>query len=230
MVVQFRQKQQAMQTEPVLPSVRERLENAIVDGRFTPGEKLDLEGLAQEFGCSRTPIREASQQLEMSGLVRIVAKRGTFVAELGVEELTERFEVMAELESMCARLAARRISNEELITLEAEHETCSHLSETNDVDGYYHQNSLFHACIYRASHNAFLEQEALRLHAILQPYRRMQLRLRNRLKQSLMEHEAIVTAIRAGDADAAMEAMRDHVLIQGDRFRDLVSLLRRYPA
>lgn len=218
-----------MQTGTAVPSIRERLENDIINGRFAPGEKLDLEGLAYEFGCSRTPIREASQQLEMSGLLRIVAKRGTFVARLGVEELTERFEVMAELESMCARLAARRISQEELDTLEAEHEACRHLSEAKDVDGYYHQNSLFHSCIYRASHNAFLEQETLRLHAILQPYRRMQLRVRKRLKQSLMEHEAILIAIRAGDADVAMAAMKDHVLIQGDRFHDLVAALRQHP-
>ncbi len=213
-----------------VPSIRERLENAIFDGRFAPGAKLDLAGLADEFDCSRTPIREALKQLEWSGLVRIAAKRGTFVAEWGVDELTERFEVMAELESMCARLAARRISQEELETLETEHETCTHFSDSEDMDGYYHQNSLFHGCIYRASHNAFLEHEALRLHAMLQPYRRMQLRVRNRLEQSFVEHEAIVAAIRAGDADAATQAMRDHVLIQGDRFHDLVASLRRHPA
>ena len=103
-----------MSTVPNTVRVREALENAIVDGRYPPGSRLDPEALAREFDCSRTPIREALQQLEASGLVRVAAKRGTFVSEWSVEELAERFEVMAELEAMCARLAARRISDAEL--------------------------------------------------------------------------------------------------------------------
>lgn len=216
-----------MRTVPGTPSIRERLENALFDGRFPPGAKLDLEALAREFDCSRTPVREALRQLEMSGLVRVAAKRGTFVAEWGIEELTERFEVMAELESMCARLAARRAGTAEIEGLEAAHETCRSAADSGDVDAYYHENSLFHGCIYRASRNAFLEQEALRLHAVLQPYRRMQLRVRNRMRQSLAEHELVVAAIRAGDPGAAAKAISEHVLVQGDRFHDLLAALRQ---
>ena len=94
--------------------IRQALENDIVDGRFAPGEKLDPEALAVEFSCSRTPIRDALQALESSGLVRVEPKRGTFVTELSVVELTERFEVMAELEAMCARLAASRATDEQI--------------------------------------------------------------------------------------------------------------------
>ncbi len=65
--------------KPTVQHIRQVLENAIVDGRFVPGEKLDPEALAGEFACSRTPIREALQALEASGLVRIESKRGTFV-------------------------------------------------------------------------------------------------------------------------------------------------------
>src|SRR5688572_28443437 len=111
-------------TVPNAVRVREALENAMVDGRFPPGSRFDTEPLAREFACSRTPIREALQQLESSGLVRVAAKRGTFVSEWSVDELTERFEVMAELEAMCARLAARRISHMELAELEAANEAC----------------------------------------------------------------------------------------------------------
>ena len=87
--------------------IRRALENSIVRGRFLPGTRLDPEALAQEFDCSRTPIREAFQQLEASGLVRVMPKRGTFVTHWSPEELAERFEVMAEVEALCARLAAR---------------------------------------------------------------------------------------------------------------------------
>ena len=215
-----------MNTVPNVVRIREALEDAIVSGRFAPGAKLDPEALAREFDCSRTPIREALQQLEASGLVRVAAKRGTFVSEWTVDELAERFEVMAELEAICARLAARRITEAELTELEAAHEACRRESEAGDIDAYYAENSTFHHCIYRATHNAFLEREASRLHAVLPPSRRMQLQVRNRMARSLAEHDAVMAAIRSGDDQAAAEAMRNHVVIQGDRFHDLLAALR----
>jgi DNA-binding GntR family transcriptional regulator len=218
---------QAMSTVPNAIRVREALENAIVDGRFPPGMKLNPEALAREFDVSRTPIREALQQLETSGLVRVAAKRGTFVAEWNPEELAERFETMAEIEASCARLAARRVTDAELAELEAVHEACRRLAEAGEIDAYYAENSAFHTCIYRATHNAFLAQEASRLHAMLQPYRRMQLQVRNRVGRSFEEHDSVVSAIRAGDDVAAAEAMRGHVVIQGDRFHDLLAALRQ---
>lgn len=214
-------------TVPNTVRIREALENAIVDGRYPPGARLDPEALAREFDCSRTPIREALQQLEASGLVRVAAKRGTFVSEWSVDELAERFEVMAELEAMCARLAARRITEAEMLALEAAHEDCRRLAAAGDIGAYYAANSEFHACIYRATHNAFLSREASRLHAVLQPYRRMQLQVRNRMARSFAEHEAVVTAIRDGNDVAASEAMRDHVAVQGDRFHDLLAAMRK---
>ena len=219
-----------MSTIPNTVRIREALETAIINGRFSPGAKLDPEALAREFACSRTPIREALQQLEASGLVRVAPKRGTFVSEWNVEELAERFETMAELEAVCARLAARRISDGEFDALQAAHEACRRKAEVGDVDGYYAENTTFHTCIYRATHNEFLAREASRLHAVLQPYRRMQLQVRNRLARSFDEHDAIVAAIQAGDDAAAAEAMRSHVIIQGDRFHDLVAALRQQPA
>jgi DNA-binding GntR family transcriptional regulator len=212
---------------PNVTRIRRALENAIVDGRYPPGSRLDPEALATEFDCSRTPIREALQQLEASGLVRVFPKRGTYVSEWTPGELAERFEVMAEIESACARLAARRITDAELAEFEIVHEECRDLAEAGDVDAYYLRNSDFHHCIYRATHNVFLEEEASRLHAMLQPYRRMQLQVRNRMARSYAEHDAVVAAIRAGDAEAAAAAMRTHVVIQGDRFHDLLAALRQ---
>ena len=221
-------------TVPNTLRIRRALENAIVDGRYPPGARLDPEALAREFDCSRTPIREALQQLEASGLVQVLPKRGTYVSEWSAGELAERFEVMAEVEAMCARLAARRITNAELAEFDAIHAACRDLAEAGDVEAYYLRNSDFHHCIYAATHNAFLAQEASRLHAMLQPYRRMQLQVRNRMARSFAEHDAVVAAIRAGDPEAAAEAMRNHVVIQGDRFHDLLAAtrhgVRRLPA
>jgi DNA-binding GntR family transcriptional regulator len=88
--------------------VRDQLEDDIVNGRMQPGEQVQIEALMARFGVSRTPVREALQQLEISGLVAVQPKRGTFVAKVGIAELIQMFEVMAELEALCARLAARR--------------------------------------------------------------------------------------------------------------------------
>lgn len=206
--------------------IRNALENAILEGVYSPGEKIDPEALEREFACSRTPIREALYQLESSGLVQVMPKRGTFVSSWSAVELAERFEVMAELEASCARLAARRITDQEIADFERIHRECAALAEAGDPDGYYRHNSLFHHCIYRASHNAFLEKEAARLHAMLQPYRRMQLRVRGRISMSYKEHDTVVAAIRSGDSEAAASTLRDHVILQGDRFYDLLSALR----
>lgn len=206
--------------------IRNALENAIVEGVYPPGARLDPEALEREFDCSRTPIREALHQLQASGLVRVFPKRGTFVTEWSAEELTERFEAMAEMEATCGRLAARRITEAELAEFEKVHAHCQQLAEAGKVEAYYFSNSEFHHCIYRATHNAFLAQEASRLHAMLQPYRRMQLQVRNRMAKSFNEHEAVIAAIRAGDADAAATALREHVAVQGDRFHDLIAALR----
>ena len=207
--------------------IRRALEDAIVQGRFLPGTRLDPEALEREFDCSRTPIREAFQQLEASGLVRVMPKRGTFVTQWSPEELAERFEVMAEIEASCARLAARRISEAELAALRQVHDDCRRLALAGEVEAYYHRNSDFHHCIYRATHNMFLTQEAARLHAMLQPYRRMQLQVRHRIGRSFTEHDAIVAAIGNGDAEAAARALRDHVIVQGDRFHDLIAAMRQ---
>lgn len=81
-------------------------------GRFRPGDQLDLDDICAEYGCSRTPVREAIQYLSNSGLVKVRPKRGTFVSRLTVREPTERFEVMAELEGLCAALSAHHMAPE----------------------------------------------------------------------------------------------------------------------
>ncbi|MBB3232875.1 GntR family transcriptional regulator [Halomonas stenophila] len=207
--------------------LRDLLEDAIIQGRYPPGGRLDPEALEREYQCSRTPVREAIQQLAMSGMVRVVPKRGTFVTQLSVAELVERFEVMAELEGMCARLAARRITEDELMGLREAHEACRRMAAAGDANGYYYENGVFHQRIYEASHNHFLAQEASRLHAVLQPYRRMQLHMRHRLERSLTEHEAVLTAIAEGDGQRAEAEIKSHVQIQGERFNDLVASVQQ---
>ncbi|MBD8893207.1 GntR family transcriptional regulator [Roseibium litorale] len=204
-------------------SLREVLENDIVTGTYPAGTRLDEVMLATRFNVSRTPIREALIELSGAGLVEIRPRRGAFVREIGITRLIEMFEVMADLEAMCGRLAARRIRVEELAGLEQAHEACIHAKADGDPDAYFHANQAFHEAIYKASHNSFLEEQALLLQNRLKVYRRLQLRVPNRISGSLSEHGQIVEAIKAGDSQRAAEALRQHVLIQGERFNDFVA-------
>ena len=204
-------------------NVREALEQMIVTGEFADGERLDEIRLAERFHVSRTPLREAFQMLAASGLVELVPRRGAFVRHPAFHEMIEMFEVMAELEAVCGRLAARRVTPEVLQQIRATVIACEAAVEVGDSDGYYRENEHFHQLIYVASGNDFLAQESQRLHKRLQPFRRMQLRVRGRMIQSLTEHRQILTALETGDSDTAEAVLRDHVAVQGGKFNDLMA-------
>lgn len=206
-------------------TLRETIEERIVTGLYLPGVRLDETELATEFGVSRTPIREALIQLSAAGLVEMRPRRGALVAAISPQRLYEMFEVMAELEAMCVRLAVRRITAAETQVLLAAHRICGKADAMKDPDEYYRRNEQFHLTIYAASHNGFLIEEATTLHRRLSSYRRLQLRVRDRLKASFSEHSAIVEAIIAGDGDLAAELLRKHIIIQGERFADLMATL-----
>ena len=202
--------------------LRISLEDEIVTGRLAPGDRLDEVSLATRFAVSRTPIREALNQLSTSGLVEIRPRRGAIVTPVTTEDLVEMFETMAEMEAVCGRLATRRMTEEERDGLLAAHEACRHAAKTEDADLYYEQNVLFHRAIYTGSHNRFLANEVRQIRRRLQAYRRLQLRVRGRIASSFAEHESIVEAIMAGDESKADEALRAHIMIQGERFNDLL--------
>lgn len=204
-------------------AVLETIEERIVDGHYPPGMRLDEVALANEFGVSRTPIRETLIQLSSSGMVELRPRRGAVVADASPHRICEMFEVMSELESMCGRLAARRIADDEQQALLEAHRACELARDTGSSDDYFMHNELFHQIIYRSSHNAFLAEQAASLQRRLRPYRRLQLRIRNRVKNSFSEHEKIVDAIISGDGDAAGRLLRDHVIVQGERYGDLVA-------
>lgn len=208
----------------------EVIEERIVTGVYPPGTRLDEQELADSFGLSRTPVREALIQLASVGLVEIRPRRGAIVPEMSAERLYEMFEVMAELEAMCGRMAARRIRPEEMLLLQEAHQACETARSAGDPDSYYQLNEVFHHRIYEASHNGFLAEQAIALHRRLRPYRRLQLRVRNRMSTSFAEHAEIVAAIVAGDCDLAASELRSHVLVQGERFTDLVATLRQFNA
>lgn len=203
----------------------DQIEERIATGIYSPGTRLDEQELASEFGVSRTPIREALIQLSAVGLIEVRPRRGAIVTEIDPVRLCEMFDVMAELEAMCGSLAARRMTPTEQQELIDAHTACEEARTNGEPDKYYRLNGVFHHKIYAASHNQFLAEQASILHRRLRPYRRLQLRVRNRIANSYAEHQEILDAIIEGKPDKAANCLRRHIIVQGERFADLIASL-----
>jgi DNA-binding GntR family transcriptional regulator len=206
-------------------SLRLQIEEGIVSGHIEPGARLDEARLAEQFGVSRTPIREALQQLAAEGLVTIRPRRGAIVAAPGVGELVALFEAMAELESACAGLAARRMDTNGHRRLRELQAACKLCVKARAPDDYYARNVTLHEAIYDGSGNPVLASATRRMRNRLAAYRRLQLRSPTRLQASNAEHAEIVEAIVAADEERARRLMRVHVGVQGESFADFLSRL-----
>jgi DNA-binding GntR family transcriptional regulator len=216
---------QPIQAASVVSLAYERIRALILSGDVEPGTRLGQVDLAQRLGVSRTPVREALRELAAIDLIELRPRQGAVVASFTVTQLLHMFEVMAELESFCARLAARRMTAEERRRLAQVHDDCRALAEQGEAHAYYDANRRFHEVIYTGSHNSYLEETTRGMRNRLNPYRRFQLHQPGRTLKSWKEHGAVVEAILGGDPAAAAAAMSHHVTIQGDVFTDLISAL-----
>lgn len=212
-----------MDNKPRSEEVRILIEEAIVSGEFAPGARLEEQELAQRYNVSRTPIRETLCLLAAAGLVEMRPRQGAVVATLTIPKLIEMFQVMAELEGLCARNVSRRISPARLAELDVIHRTCIDTVKKGDAAAFYEANRVFHELIYTASNNQFLEETMRALRNRVAPYRRYVTYQPGRMIASIHEHERVLDAIRRGDGDSAHAAMRDHVNLLGDNFADFVS-------
>lgn len=109
-------------------------------------------------------------------------------------------------------------------------EACRKAANSGDTDAYYYENERFHRAVYTACGNAFIAEQAIALHRRLAPFRRLQLRVRNRMQASLAEHQGIVEALLQGDGDLAASRAFAHVAVQGERFTDLIASMHRIAA
>jgi DNA-binding GntR family transcriptional regulator len=185
----------------------------IVTGVLRPGEKLDEAALAARFEVSRTPVREALGHLSAMGLVERRPNRGAIVAVVTQDYLSSMFESMAELEAICARLSAERMTSAERRALEIEHEGSARLVSLGAEEDYEYFNTEFHTRLYRGAHSMHIYELTTMTRSRLAPFRRAQFRLAGRLAKSWREHDAIVTAIMRGDSAAAGTAAKVHVSI-----------------
>lgn len=190
-------------------TVYEQLRERIVTGDLEPGEALPEVSLAEGFGISRTPIREALRRLEQDGLVERAA-RGMRVRRRSPAEILEIYEVRILLEAAAAKAAARRGTPLELARLEQLHETMLKVS-TEDPAAMASVNRRFHETIWAMSHNETLVDFLTRVDAHLVRYRGTTLNFKDRWEIVLREHAALIDAIRNGDAEAAEAVATEHM-------------------
>jgi len=182
--------------------------DAIDTGIYRPGDRLVESELAERFGVSRTPIREALQRLETQSMLSRDG-RSLIVASLDHNQLAELYVVRTELEGLAARLAARHATPEEVRVLRAMVEDDRKI--INDSKALSRANRRFHKQIHLASHNRYLVQQLDLVHRSMALLATTSLAVEGRGLAALGEHDRIVAAIEAGDGDAAYMALKDHI-------------------
>lgn len=203
--------------------IRVTLEDEISSGHLPPGAALDERALAERFGVSRTPVREALQQLAAIDLVHIASRNGVFVKRMTVAQLRSIWELLAELEAICAKLAARRIDEGQRAALEAALEMGRKAIAAGDSQAYRSANHAFHEAVYAASRNEQLVDSLRTIRRATQRYRINDLRTQTQIHRSQDDHERIAGAIVAGDSEAARDAMFAHVPIGTSGFSEFLS-------
>ncbi|HYH01692.1 MAG TPA: GntR family transcriptional regulator [Bacillota bacterium] len=197
--------------KPLRELVFESLREAIISGQLSPGERMMEIQLAEEMGVSRTPVREAIRKLELEGLVVMIPRKGAYVAGLSLKDVTDVFEIRGALEGLAAELAADRITEDELESLERYLVKISEDIEHGDLNRVVETDTDFHTILYQASRNSRLSQIINNLREQIQRFRTTSLSFPGRMKTALEEHRKIVEAISSRDGELARKLAKEHI-------------------
>lgn len=192
--------------------VAERLRRQIFAHELTPGDWIDEQKLAEQYGISRTPLREALKVLAAEGLVELKPRRGCYVTEISRQDLDDIFPLMAMLEGRSAFEAVKRAKSADLAALRAIHEKLEAAAREGRIDAFFEANQEFHRTIQALSGNRWLLSVIQDLRKVLKLSRLHSLSLEGRLQQSLDEHREILACMLSGDAAGAERLMHDHLL------------------
>ena len=208
-------------------TIRLAIESEIFSGSLVPGTSMEEGRLATRFGVSRTPVREAITQLVQAGLISKSAHRRAVVSELDPGTLLDLFEALSELEGSAAFLSTMRMSPDEKQHLMTIHESAAdNLRRQGDPNDYAKLGSAFHHAIVRGCHNKILIETTDWMSLRVLPYRRFQVMTPGRLKKNQSDHDTIISAIVAGDAEIARDNIQRHTLEQGDALMRFIALNR----
>jgi len=197
--------------QPLREAVCEALRDAIRKGILEPGERLMEVQVAEELGISRTPVREAIRKLEQEGYVIMMPRRGTYVSDVSESDIKEIFEIRSALEALATGLAARRIEQEELETLQSMLFEIEGYIKQNDIEKIVETDIKFHGLLYQVSRNERLVNIISNLKEQLARFRTLSMSYPGRLYETLEEHSEMVEAIANGDVSAARDAAEHHM-------------------
>lgn len=197
--------------KPLREVVFESIRGAIISGILKPGERLMEVQLAEKLGVSRTPIREAIRKLELEGLVIMIPRKGAYVADLSIKDITDVLEVRGALESLAAGLAALRMTEEEIEDLEMIAVQFNQAIEENDMDKMVQKDIEFHDKIFKATRNERLIQISNNLREQVQRFRIMYIEKSNKSKKLAKDHYEIAEAISQRNIDKAEELAKKHI-------------------
>jgi DNA-binding GntR family transcriptional regulator len=201
-----------LKPRPLYEEVAELLRQRIFEakaGDLEPGAWIDELKLAEEYGISRTPMREAIKVLAAEGLVTMKMRRGAYVTEVNAKDLHDVFHLMALLEADAAGLAARDASDAQLKELQALHTELE--KSVKDRVKFFRVNEAFHLKLMEIANNRWRDQIVADLRKVMKLNRAQSLLKTGRIEQSLAEHAAIMRALQKRDAVAAAAAMRAHI-------------------
>lgn len=190
-------------------SAYQKLKDAIRTGSLLPGTRIREVEIAEQFGISRTPAREAIRRLESEGLISFQPRYGAIVSKLDHQETMELYDIREILEGSAAEFAARHASAAEIEELEEL--VSSELAVIEQPTRLAELNQLFHSALYRAAHNRFLERALLGLRDSMALLGGTSLQVEGRNEAAHAEHVAIVSAIAERDSERAEEAARTHI-------------------
>lgn len=197
----------------------DRLREMIVQGVLPPGEKFPEKQMTEQFGVSRTPLREALKVLAAEGLVKLTQNRGATVTAVTVEDLDEVFPVMAALEALSGELACQHITDQEITQIRALHDEMIEHYSNSDLPNYFRSNEEIHETILRAARNPTLSALYRSVAGRVRRARYLANMSGGRWKDAVEEHETIIAALEQRDGKKLTGILRTHLENKLDAIR-----------
>lgn len=191
--------------------VLESLRHAIISGKLKPGQHVKERELAQMMGISTTPIKEALRILSHEGWVETYPRRGTFVSQMVNSSIEELLMLKANLESLAARLAAEKMSDEDMAKLEEQVELMEHLVKERSIERLSQENTKFHRMIRQAAKNPVIYQMIMNVEALDQAFRERTLKYEVEVEAGFADHRRVFEAIKERNPELAEKRMKDHI-------------------
>ena len=197
---------------PLYEEVAELLRQRIFKRELEPGNWIDELKIAEEYGISRTPLREALKVLAAEGLVTMKVRRGAYVTEVSKNDLADVYHLLSLLESDAAGVVATKATDAELAELQTLHQELEEAAKPGkaNTDQFFALNEQFHMRLLAIANNRWRDQMVADLRKVMKLNRHNSLLKTGRIAESLAEHQAIMAALLARDAQRTQERMREH--------------------